>query len=113
MYDEDLTSCLYSLNSVWQSAEEMLKTFLMLVKNWAFHRYTNCFIDFLLITTENVSKLGFLGGLIQGAIVIITLTRALEDMKRSPMSGLWHNLEEATLWVSNQFLIVKIILISL
>lgn len=55
MSDEDLISCLHSLNSAWQSAEEMLKTFLMLVKNWAFHRYTNCFID-LLITTENVSK---------------------------------------------------------
>jgi len=54
MYDEDLTSCLYSLNSVWQSAEEMSKTFSMLVKNWAFHRYTNGFID-LLITTENIS----------------------------------------------------------
>lgn len=87
IYDEDLTSCLYSLNSVWQNAEEMLKTFLMLVKNWAFHRYTNCFID-LLKTTENVSKMGVLGGLIQGAIVIILLTRELEDMKRSAISGL-------------------------
>lgn len=43
--DENLISCLYSLNSVWQSAEEMLKTFLMLVKNWVFHRYANCFIN--------------------------------------------------------------------
>lgn len=55
MSDEDLIPCLHSLNSAWQSAEEMLKTSWMLVKNWAFHRYTDCFID-LLIETENISE---------------------------------------------------------
>lgn len=45
--------------------------------------------------------------------MIITLTRELEDRKRSPVSGLLHELEEATSCVSGQFLIVKIILTSL
>lgn len=45
LYLWNLSSFLYSLNSVWQSAEEMLRTFWMLVKNWAFHRYSNCLND--------------------------------------------------------------------
>lgn len=45
LYLWNLSSFLYSLNSVWQSAEEMLRTFWMLVKNWAFRRYSNCLND--------------------------------------------------------------------
>lgn len=40
----------------------------------------------------------------------MTLTRELEGMKRNSISGLCGELEEATLWVSSQFFIVKITL---
>lgn len=42
--------------------------------------------------------------------MIMTLTRELEGMKRNSISGLCGELEEATLWVSSQFFIVKITL---
>lgn len=43
----------------------------------------------------------------------MTLIRELEDLKRNSIPGLWGELEEATLWVSSQFLIVKIALITI
>lgn len=40
--------------------------------------------------------------------MIMTLTRELEDLNRNSIPDLWDELEEATLWVSSQFLKVKI-----